>query len=72
MNMEIKKVEIRDEYITLGQFLKIADLISSGGEAKSYLLSKNVLINNNLDNRRGRKLYKGDKIEIDHQIYEIC
>lgn len=72
MNMEIKKVEIRDEYITLGQFLKIVDLISSGGEAKSYLLSKNVLINNILDNRRGKKIYKGDEIEIDHQIYKIC
>lgn len=70
--MGIKKVEILDEYITLGQFLKIVDLISSGGEAKSFLLSKNVIINNNLDNRRGRKLYKGDQIEIDHQIYEIC
>lgn len=70
--MEIKKVEIRDEYITLGQFLKIVDLISSGGEAKSYLLSKNVLINNILDNRRGKKIYKGDEIEIDHQIYKIC
>lgn len=70
--MSIKKVEIRDEYITLGQFLKIVDLISSGGEAKSFLLTKNVIINNNLDNRRGRKLYKGDQIEIDHQIYEIC
>lgn len=70
--MSTKKVEIRDEYITLGQFLKIVDLISSGGEAKSFLLTKNVIINNNLDNRRGRKLYKGDQIEIDHQIYEIC
>ncbi|MBQ0036316.1 MAG: S4 domain-containing protein YaaA [Firmicutes bacterium] len=70
--MSTKKVEIRDEYITLGQFLKIVDLISSGGEAKSFLSTKNVIINNNLDNRRGRKLYKGDQIEIDHQIYEIC
>lgn len=70
--MGIKKVEIRDEYITLGQFLKIVDLISSGGEAKSFLSSKNVIINNNLDNRRGRKLYRGDQIEIDHQNYEIC
>lgn len=70
--MEIKHVEIRDEYITLGQFLKIVDLISSGAEAKYFLLNEKVEINKELDNRRGRKLYKGDQIKIKGQEYIIC
>ena len=67
-----KKVSIYDEYITLSQFLKIVDLVQSGGEAKSFLLSKKVVINGEVDNRRGRKLRKNDLIEIDGKVYEIC
>jgi len=71
--MAIKKeVKIRDEYITLGQFLKIVDLISSGGEAKAFLASETIQINGELDNRRGRKLYKGDSIEVKGNTYTIC
>lgn len=68
----IKDVEIRDNFITLGQFIKVVDLISSGGEAKAYLLNTKVLINGELDARRGRKLYKGDLIVIENNQYKIC
>ena len=68
----IKNIKIVDEYITLGQFLKVADIISSGGEAKAFLSSNKILINNEEDNRRGRKLYKDDLIEIDNKFYKIC
>lgn len=68
----IKDVEIRDEFITLGQFIKVVDLISSGGEAKSYLLNTKVLINGEQDSRRGRKLYKGDLVIIHENQYKIC
>ena len=40
-----EKVRINEEYITLGQFLKIVDLVQSGGEAKSFLLYKDILNN---------------------------
>lgn len=70
--MEIKHIEIRDEYITLGQFLKIVDLISSGAEAKYFLLNEKVEINKEFDNRRGRKLYRGDQIKIKGKEYIIC
>ena len=70
--MPIKTIQICDEFITLGQLLKTADLVSTGGETKIFLMSNQILINNELDNRRGRKLYKGDLIEINHQIYKIC
>jgi len=68
----IKEIKIESEYITLGQFLKIADIISSAGEAKAFLACNRILINNEEDNRRGRKLYKDDIVEIDGKRYKIC
>ena len=58
------KYKISTEYITLGQFLKLADMIQSGGMAKWFLSEYEVYINGELDVRRGRKLRSGDKIEI--------
>ena len=69
---DIRKVEIYDEYITLAQFLKIVDLISSGGEAKDFILLHKIFIHDIEENRRGRKLYKGDLIKISSKEYEIC
>ena len=68
----IKDIKIKDEFITLGQFIKVVDLISSGGEAKVFLLNTEVLINGEKDNRRGRKLYKNDLIIINDIEYKIC
>lgn len=68
----MERIEIKDEYITLGQFLKVADIIASGGEAKIFLNSNIILINDEEDNRRGRKLYKGDKVSILGVDYLIC
>lgn len=58
-------INIDTEYITLGQFLKLADFISNGGEAKFFLSENLVLVNGERDDRRGRKLYDGDVVEID-------
>ena len=59
-----QKVKLKTDYITLGQLLKIVDIISSGGQAKWFLQENDVLINGELDNRRGRKLYHNDLVEI--------
>ena len=58
-------VFITSEYITLGQFLKFENIIESGGNVKFFLEEIPVYINNERDNRRGRKLYPGDVIVID-------
>lgn len=58
-------VEIDAEYITLQQFLKAAEVISSGGMAKHYLAETPVKVNDVIENRRGRKLYPNDVIEIE-------
>ena len=58
------EVMINSEYITLGQFLKLAEVIDSGGAAKFFLQEETVIVNNEKENRRGRKLYENDEIEI--------
>jgi len=59
------------EHITLGQFLKAQNFISSGGEAKHFLIEHVVLVNQEKEQRRGRKLYPGDTVHIDQQSYTI-
>ncbi|MGG1398945.1 S4 domain-containing protein YaaA [Bacillus salipaludis] len=58
------KIEINTEFITLGQFLKLADVIQTGGMAKWFLSEHQIFINGEQDQRRGRKLRRGDKVEI--------
>ncbi len=55
-------IALRDEYITLGQLLKLAGVIGTGGEAKSYLADHVVQVNDEPEQRRGRKLRVGDRI----------
>jgi ribosome-associated protein len=61
----VKNIGISTEYITLGQFLKLAECIGTGGEVKHFLQEKKVLINEEPDNRRGRKLRVGDQVEVE-------
>ena len=64
-------IEIYTEYITLAQFLKLADLITNGGEAKFFLAENEVKVNGEIDNRRGRKLRDGDQVEVLGKTYQI-
>ena len=67
------KITIRpeQEYITLQALLQITDFISTGGMAKGFLSMNEVLVNGELEDRRGRKLYPGDQIEILGKIFVI-
>ena len=65
------EITIYSEYITLGQFLKLADIIQTGGEARSFLAQNKVVIDGVEDNRRGRKLRGGEIVEVLGQKYEI-
>lgn len=67
----MKPLKITTPYITLQQLLKIEEIISSGGEAKFYLAENPVLVNGELENRRGRKLYPKDVIKVDNQEFII-
>jgi S4 domain protein YaaA len=61
----LKTIEIHTDYITLGQMLKVADCISTGGEAKHFLQTKQITVNDAPENRRGRKLYNGDIVSVE-------
>ena len=67
----LKTLKITTEYITLQQFLKIENFISSGGEAKYYLQENDVYVNNELETRRGRKLYPNYIIVVENQEFKI-
>lgn len=61
--MEI--IKLRDEFIKLGQALKAAGLVESGVDAKEVIVQGLVLVNGEIETRRGRKLYDGDEVEFD-------
>ena len=61
----IKKIEISTEYITLGQYLKLADIIDSGGMAKLFIQEYSIKVNGEPETRRGRKLIHEDVIDVE-------
>ena len=69
--MEIIKLREQDEFIKLGQALKAAGLVDSGVEAKDVILEGLVLVNGEIDTRRGKKLYDGDVVEFDGEKIKI-
>jgi ribosome-associated protein len=57
-------VPIRDESIRLGQFLKLANLVESGAEAKPLIVAGEVRVNGEVEVRRGRQLRDGDVVQL--------
>ncbi len=57
--------------ITLGQALKASDLAGSGGEAKVLIQAGEVLVNGEVETRRGRKLVAGDVVEVGDERLEV-
>lgn len=69
--LKMEQININSEYITLGQFLKYVGIIDCGSYAKQFLLENNVYINNEQDQRRGRKIYPGDVVKVLNKSYEV-
>jgi ribosome-associated protein len=67
----VADVEISDETIPLGSFLKLAGVIESGGDAKQRIANGEVAVNGELETRRGRKLRRGDLVELDGEVLRI-
>lgn len=61
----MQEIKIRDDYIKLGQALKLAGLVGSGVEAKMLIQDGLVIVNGEVDMRRGRKLVPGDIFSLD-------
>jgi ribosome-associated protein len=64
-------LEITTEYIKLDSFLKMVNLVSSGGEAKEMIIDGLVRVNGEQEMRRGRKLYPGDRVSLDGHEFMV-
>jgi ribosome-associated protein len=67
----MRDVSIREESIRLGQFLKLADLIDSGADAKPLLARGEVTVNGEREIRRGRQLAKGDVVSVGGETVRV-
>ena len=67
----MEEIRIRDEFIKLGQLLKLADLVQDGVEAKSVITDGLVKVNGEVDDRRGRKVYEGDVVSYDGKEIKV-
>lgn len=63
--------KIHDDFIKLGQALKVAGYVDDGVEAKLVIQNGEVTVNGEVDTRRGRKLVPGDVIEYDGKTLKI-
>ena len=67
----MRVIKLREEFIKLGQALKAVGFVESGVEAKDVIQNGLVLVNGEIDTRRGRKLYDGDIVTFDGQEIKI-
>ncbi len=69
----MQEISIReeDEFIKLGQLLKKAGMVSSGVEAKIVIQEGEVLVNGEVETRRGKKIYDGDEVTFDGETVRV-
>ncbi|WP_400993311.1 RNA-binding S4 domain-containing protein [Agromyces sp. GXQ0307] len=68
----IDDVPIGGDVIRLGQFMKFAGLLDSGGDVKEAILNGHVAVNGEIDRRRGRQLQLGDVVSFDGRTVRVC
>ena len=61
----MREIAVRGDHITLGQLLKVAGFVGTGGEVKYFLQETSITVNGEHDNRRGRKLRPGDTVLVE-------
>ncbi|MGM0437699.1 MAG: RNA-binding S4 domain-containing protein [Bacillota bacterium] len=59
-----EKIKIKTKHIKLDQFLKWANLVTTGGEAKSLIQEGKVEVNGEIEYKRGKKLTEGDQVKL--------
>lgn len=67
----MEELFIRDDFIKLGQALKLAGLVESGVEAKEAIQNGNVKVNGVIDTRRGKKLVVDDEVSFDGNSFVV-
>ncbi|WP_144793738.1 RNA-binding S4 domain-containing protein [Microbacterium paludicola] len=68
---QVDDVPIGGEVIRLGQFLKYAGLLDSGGDAKEMIIDGYVQVNGEIERRRGRQLRDGDLVTVDGRTVRV-
>jgi ribosome-associated protein len=69
--VRITEVEIADEMVRLGQFLKLAGLADAGSDAKQLVEAGEVAVNGRVEVRRGRQLRNGDVVRLGEQSVRV-
>ena len=64
-------INLREDYIKLGQALKAAGLVSSGVEAKIVISNEEVKVNGKIETQRGKKLIDGDIVSFNGEEIKI-
>lgn len=67
----MKEIKINSEFIKLDQFLKWAEVSSTGGESKSLIIDGKIKVNGTVEFARGKKLREGDVVEVLGNQYKI-
>lgn len=67
----MKQIKIRDEYIKLGQAMKLAGLIEEGSEGKFMIQDGKVKVNGIVEYQRGKKLHPGDSFEYNGETVTV-
>jgi ribosome-associated protein len=67
----MREIITRDDVIRLGQFLKLADVVAAGSDAKMLLAAGTVRVNGEPETRRGRQLVKGDVVTVGQQQLRV-
>lgn len=65
-------LDITTDYIKLDSFLKAVDAVDSGGRAKQLIADRLVCVNGQVELRRGRKLYPGDRVTLGKNEFTVA
>jgi ribosome-associated protein len=68
----MRDIAIRGDMIRLGQLLKLAGIVDSGGELKALLADTDVLVNGEPEDRRGRQLHRGDVVHVGDEELRVA